>query len=136
MRVRGRVAAAVAAAGIVAGGAGVAAAEIDPGRAAFLQYCASCHGPRAAGDGPMAAELRERPADLRKLGAKYGMPLPRPKLVEIVDGREMVRAHGSREMPVWGRTLLENVPPGSGTEAWKRGTILSILNWLDSVQQP
>jgi mono/diheme cytochrome c family protein len=111
------------------------AAETDPGREAYVQYCASCHGSEGRGDGPVAAELKEKPADLTRLGQKYGHPLPRPRLVEFIDGREMVRAHGSREMPVWGRQLIENVPPGAGTEALKRGILLSILAWIESIQE-
>ena len=133
MRLRGSLVVALAT-GVAAGAA--SAAGTHPGYQAYAQYCAACHGPEGQGDGPVARELKQKPADLTRLGQKFGTPLPRPQLVELIDGREMVRAHGSREMPVWGKRLIENVPPGPGTEAWKRGTLLSILEWIESVQQP
>ena len=132
MRLRGSFALALAA-GVAA--APPAIAETHPGYKPYVQYCAACHGPEGRGDGPVAAELKQKPVDLTRLGQQYGMPLPRPRLVELIDGRDMVRAHGSREMPVWGERLIENVPPGPGTEAWKRGTLLSILEWIESAQR-
>jgi hypothetical protein len=83
----------------------------------------------------MAEELKKQPADLTKLGQKYGRPLPKPKLVEFIDGRNMVRSHGSAAMPVWGKKLIESVPPGSATEAYKRSTIQVILDWLETIQK-
>lgn len=46
----------------------VAATEdsIGAGRALFQQNCVVCHGPEGRGDGPQAAELNPRPADLRQ----------------------------------------------------------------------
>ncbi|HET7341687.1 MAG TPA: CopD family protein [Methylomirabilota bacterium] len=41
------------------------AAAIAEGRALFAAHCVRCHGPRGAGDGPEAATLTPRPADLR-----------------------------------------------------------------------
>jgi mono/diheme cytochrome c family protein len=115
-------------------GSGVAAAEETTGRDAYLEYCASCHGPEGKGDGPMAAELKKKPANLTRLAQKHGSPLPKDRLLDFIDGRDMVRSHGSREMPVWGKRLIENVPPGAGTEAYKRGTLRAILDWIDTIQ--
>ncbi|HEX9819419.1 MAG TPA: CopD family protein, partial [Methylomirabilota bacterium] len=41
------------------------AASIAEGKALFAAHCAACHGAHGAGDGPAAASLRPRPADLR-----------------------------------------------------------------------
>jgi putative copper resistance protein D len=41
------------------------AASIAEGRVLFAEHCASCHGPRAAGDGLAATTLPSRPPDLR-----------------------------------------------------------------------
>lgn len=38
--------------------------DVTPGRALYTQYCASCHGPSGRGDGPSAAGLATKPADL------------------------------------------------------------------------
>jgi len=128
-------AAAVAMAGAAAQGR-AAAEAVDPGREAFLQYCASCHGPTGNGKGPMADELRKAPVDLRKLSARFGSPLQTQRVLERIDGRRMARAHGSREMPVWGRKLASNAPRTQGTEAQTRGTLLIIIDWLNTIQEP
>ena len=72
------------------------------GRVSFRLYCASCHGTSAKGDGSVAKFLKVPPADLTLLSQKYAGELPEDKLYSIIDGREEVRAHGRREMPVWG----------------------------------
>jgi mono/diheme cytochrome c family protein len=51
--------------------------DVADGHRYFVRYCASCHGTDALGDGPVAKSLATPPANLRKLGDKYGMPLPR-----------------------------------------------------------
>jgi len=84
--------------------------------------------------GPVAAEMKVSPTDLRMLGKKYGTPLPKPKLLEFIDGREMVRAHGTANMPVWGEQLVPNVPPTTNTEFFKRGTIIVILDYIGTLQ--
>lgn len=106
-----------------------------PGQEAYLQYCASCHGPQGDGRGPLAEELRTPPSDLTRLHERFGSPLQPQRLLERVDGRRMARAHGSSEMPVWGQKLARNVPRGSGTEVQTRGTLLIIIDWLESIQK-
>jgi mono/diheme cytochrome c family protein len=116
-------------------GIAVAARAADhAGKSPFDQYCASCHGPAGDGAGPVAAEMKTPPTDLRKLGKKYGLPLPKPKLRELIDGREMVRAHGAGNMPVWGEQLVHNVPPTANTEFFKRGTIIVIVDYIETLQ--
>jgi mono/diheme cytochrome c family protein len=111
--------------------------QTSPGRVLFMTYCASCHGADARGNGPAAAALRTAPADLTRLGQKYGVPLPRERLAEYIDGRKEVAAHGPREMPVWGRRFFEDDDPGSPrlhVEAAKRRTILILIEYLESIQ--
>lgn len=120
------------------------AAEPGPGRledghpayATYRQYCASCHGIYANGQGPLAPVLRQRPPDLTRLGARYGTPLPKPMLAEFIDGRRPVRAHGPGDMPVWGKQMLLGMPEGPGKTAGQRGMVLVILDYLESVQAP
>jgi len=110
-------------------------APVNPGQDAFLQYCASCHGPDADGNGPMAGELRARPADLTRLSERFGSPLRTRQLLDRIDGRDMARAHGNRDMPVWGRKLASNAPRTQGTETQTRGTLLIIIEWLATIQK-
>ena len=68
----------------------------------YRSHCASCHGQAGAGDGPMAAQLRAAPTDLRGLSERNGGDFPRFAVSRLIDGRTVIAPHGSRDMPVWG----------------------------------
>jgi len=108
--------------------------EDHPGYRDYRQYCASCHGVFADGNGPVAPVLKTPPADLTRLGARYGMPLPRAKLIPFIDGRDGKRAHGTREMPVWGKVLIEDQRGSTEREMMMRGSLLVILDYLETLQ--
>ena len=56
---------AVFASGVVAPPAAAAAKDTLPqGSGLYAENCSSCHGPKGAGDGPSAAKLQPKPADL------------------------------------------------------------------------
>jgi mono/diheme cytochrome c family protein len=124
--------------GAVAGLAGLVAGAEEPretpGQVLFQKYCAACHGALADGRGPVAPYLNPRPPDLTKLAERYGAPMPRELLAEYVDGRRDVRAHGTREMPVWGEQLFPDVPAGAEVEAAKAATLWLIIDYLESIQ--
>lgn len=107
--------------------------RIEEGKALYRQYCSACHGLDANGQGPLATVLSPPPPNLTLLGDKYGLPLPKARLAEFIDGRREVRAHGSSDMPVWGRRMVDG-PPSSGADAHTAGTIQLILDYLQSVQ--
>src|SRR5512140_979795 len=90
---------------------GVAARNEGP--MLYKQYCATCHGLGAKGDGPTAPSLKKTPSDLTMLQDK-GKPFPGERVVHQITGEgEMTTAHGSREMPVWGRAFryTKGTPP-------------------------
>ncbi|MCU0758424.1 MAG: cytochrome c [Steroidobacteraceae bacterium] len=68
----------------------------------FAQFCASCHGATGRGDGPVAPALKVEVPDLTRLVRRPGDPFPTQQVRRIVDGREVLAAHGARRMPVWG----------------------------------
>ena len=72
------------------------------GRQLYETYCASCHGLEARGDGPVASLLTIPPPDLTQIRTRNEGAFPVDDLYRMIDGREEVPAHGSREMPVWG----------------------------------
>jgi mono/diheme cytochrome c family protein len=80
------------------------AAYIEKGRELFRQHCAACHGPEARGDGPVAAQLKKRPSDLTVI-QKRGEAFPIYKVMAFIDGEKVVPAHGTREMPIWGKVF-------------------------------
>jgi mono/diheme cytochrome c family protein len=71
------------------------------GAEVYRRACASCHGPRGLGDGPVAGVLTRRPTDLTRLATKNGAGFPRTAFIAVLAGDRQVAAHGSREMPVW-----------------------------------
>jgi hypothetical protein len=68
----------------------------------YRTYCASCHGEKARGDGPLAESLRFHPPDLTRLAKRNGGDYPTKTIQRIVDGREPVEGRGGPDMPVWG----------------------------------
>jgi mono/diheme cytochrome c family protein len=107
-----------------------AATEAD-GAALFRSYCASCHGVNGKGDGPMAGQLRQMPADLTRFATRNGGVFPEAKVARIVDGRD-VAAHGASDMPVWGN-VFKRAPDGDAARV--RARIAAIVTFLASIQQ-
>jgi mono/diheme cytochrome c family protein len=107
----------------------------DLGRDVFARHCAACHGESGRGDGPAAGELRTPPADLTRIAARRGGTFPRGEIARFVDGRFAVPAHGTREMPVWGERLGEQVPEAGVSEEVVRGQISVVIEYLVSIQR-
>jgi mono/diheme cytochrome c family protein len=109
------------------------------GRITFQRYCASCHGAGADGKGSVAQFLKVRPADLTRLREKYDGEFPKELLHQVIDGRKVVRTHGSRDMPIWGEvfqsTLVETTGDETGEERADR-KIRELIYFLETVQIP
>ncbi len=52
----------------------------------------------------------------------------------MIDGRFDLPAHGSREMPIWGARLAEEIPVFATGEEVARGRIASLVEYLKSLQ--
>jgi mono/diheme cytochrome c family protein len=103
------------------------------GRSVFTSYCASCHGQSARGDGPVAAFLKRKPADLTQIASRNNGTFPADRVSGMIDGRQVVRTHGDSEMPVWGDAFGKSI-----TNADERGIkakISALVDYLDSVQE-
>ena len=132
--------AAALAAFVVIGPAGAAgegqepadAQKVSQGHGLYLAWCGSCHGETAGGDGPMAEFLTIPPTDLTLLSQEPGRRLDFDAVTAKVDGRETVRGHGSKEMPVWGEAF--KVAEEYGGEAMARAKIRAIVHYLQSIQ--
>ncbi len=68
----------------------------------FRAYCASCHGLDAKGTGPAARALKDEVPDLTALTRSNRGQFPTLRVRQIIMGDQVVAAHGSREMPIWG----------------------------------
>ena len=107
---------------------------LEQGQTYYIRYCASCHGPNGDGKGPVANVLSTKPADLRLLGERYGMPLRAERLREFIDGRSFIAAHGTRDMPVWGERFNEVPVEGPAREKMIKDRIEKMLAYLQSIQ--
>jgi mono/diheme cytochrome c family protein len=124
----------------IVGRSGSAAAQesevIAAGEIEYQRHCATCHGMDARGDGPLAKYLTVKPADLTQLAKKNGGEFPFWQTYRIIDGRDEIRAHGTREMPVWGqRFLAEQGSKDRYSETEVTGRILGLLFYLRHVQE-
>jgi mono/diheme cytochrome c family protein len=79
--------------------------RLAAGRAEYEAYCMACHGVYADGTGPVAPYMDPRPADLRRIAARGGGVFPHAAIEALVDGRDPIAAHGSRDMPIWGNAF-------------------------------
>lgn len=78
------------------------AGETNSGKQMYLQYCSSCHGRTATGNGPVSRDLKIKVPDLTILAKNNRGVYPLDDVLATIDGRRLVRAHGDRDMPVWG----------------------------------
>lgn len=137
----------MAAAAVAALSGEAPAQEVDVGKAEFLSSCASCHGADAKGDGPVAAALKRRPADLTALAKNNNGVFPVQKIYRVIDGRDEIAGHGSREMPIWGYRFVPPsnknlkvtedfiVAPPASAEGIIYGRIMAVIDYLNRVQQ-
>jgi mono/diheme cytochrome c family protein len=107
--------------------------EIARGRSLYLEHCAVCHGRTGDGRGPMASVLSTPPTNLRHLAERYGNPLPTDQIARFIDGRADVRAHGPRDMPVWGGSVWQR-GPGKQETGQVTAAIASLVTYLQSIQ--
>ncbi len=119
------------------------ASEIDElvieGEKEFQQRCALCHGEDAKGDGPYSFALVFKPADLTQLLIKNDGVFPFIEIYLVIDGREIVKSHGTRLMPIWGDRYSEetwSVVSPQYAKTLVRGRIFELLLYLYSIQEP
>lgn len=111
-----------------------AADDLERGRILYLRNCASCHGVKADGHGPVAAALKTLPSDLRLLWHRYGNPLPEDQIASFIDGRADIVAHGPRDMPVWGEQVWK-YRPGKGPASQVTSRVADLVAYLQSIQR-
>lgn len=106
----------------------------EAGRQEFNIYCVPCHGESAKGDGVAAAALKEKPADLTMIAARAGGTFDPEKVAEIIDGRQDMPAHGSREMPIWGDHLGADAEDEGDQESLTQGRVALLVAYLETLQ--
>ncbi len=75
----------------------------DPGEQLYMSYCVSCHGPDAKGNGPLADDLPQRPADLTQLAVQNDGVFPSSGVMAKIYG--YLGRYQSHIMPEFGPEL-------------------------------
>ena len=102
------------------------------GPAVFQASCAVCHGKNGTGNGPAAGVLLRRPPDLTRISQWNGGIFPFERVQKIISGvGPAIRAHGSREMPIWGPIFDENSWDGAPGSV----RIYNLTRYIQSIQQ-
>lgn len=109
----------------------IAAGEIE-----YQRSCATCHGVNGQGRGPMARFLTIEPSDLTQLAKRNSNKFDFWQVYRTIDGREQVRGHGTREMPVWGtRFQAEAEGYDQISRSQVAGRILGLAFYLQYIQE-
>jgi len=134
-----RIAAALLALGVfMVWGNGYAADKTDFGKREYERKCAVCHGLKGKGDGPFAF-IGMTVADLTTLSKRNNGVFPVQRLYEIIDGTEILTAHGTRDMPIWGTVYREQLEEAYfdvpfNPEAYVRAHILALIEYISRLQ--
>jgi mono/diheme cytochrome c family protein len=96
----------------------------------FRAYCASCHGSDAKGHGPASEAMKTRVPDLTRLARDNDGRFPDARVRKTIMGDDVVAAHGSREMPIWGPVFHQV------EEDVDRGNVRleNLVQYLESIQ--
>ena len=108
----------------------------DIGKREYEARCAVCHGIQGKGDGAYASMLNIPIPDLTTLSRRSNGVYPFVRIYEIIDGTQMIRAHGSAEMPIWGdiyKYVAGDTEPYRA-EAFARARILALTEYVYRLQ--
>lgn len=100
------------------------------GEELYVSYCMICHG--EAGNGSMAELLTVEPPDLTKIAARRGGEFPEEEIFQIIDGRQTLKGHGTRDMPIWGLTFKNSEKLKNEKQVEKN--IQKIVDYLKTIQ--
>jgi mono/diheme cytochrome c family protein len=119
---------------VLLGGVAAHAADVA-GKETYVRYCGACHGPEGKGDGIAGTFMRPKPIDLTQIAKGNGGDFPFMRVMETIDGRRTVRAHGDPQMPVWGEIFDREASAPSGRENQVRTKVMAITEHLRSLQE-
>lgn len=116
--------------------------RFDIGKREYLNRCAVCHGQSGKGDGGAIDILKAAPSDLTTLSKKNGGVFPVDRVSAVIDGRQLVKGHGSRDMPIWGKEYSGETAKADEhfggmpytMEMYVRARVLALIDYLNRIQ--
>jgi mono/diheme cytochrome c family protein len=115
----------------------------DVGRSEYLNSCALCHGQDGKGSGYVIDVLKTAPPDLTTIKKRNGGVFPVERIYDMIDGREIVKGHGDRDMPAWGNRYSQDRVKAAeyyfdvpyDMDMYIRGRILALVDYLNRIQR-
>ncbi|MBL0210907.1 MAG: c-type cytochrome [Holophagaceae bacterium] len=97
----------------------------------YIAYCASCHGSKGLGNGPVAEHLKIPVPDLTTLSKQNKGAFPSVHVSQIIRGEVGARTHGLQDMPVWGPVFLNL---NNRQEAAVHMRVSNLSKYIESLQ--
>lgn len=101
------------------------------GKEMYVQYCAPCHGTDGKGAGPAAPAMKVPPTDLTQLAKAHNGKYPEDMVASTLRFGGGPSAHGSADMPVWGR-LFQSLDKFHDSSVQQR--ISNVVKYVGSLQ--
>jgi mono/diheme cytochrome c family protein len=101
------------------------------GKEMYSTYCAVCHGLDGKGAGPAAQALKVPPTNLSTLSKMNGEKFPALAVAATIRGEGNVAAHGTKDMPVWGK-LFWSMSGGHEGEVQQR--VANLTSYVEGLQ--
>ncbi len=119
--------------------AAIAQPRIELGKREYMSKCAVCHGTTGKGDGSYFELLKTRVPDITTISERNNRVFPVDRVYQMIDGRDMPKAHGTREMPIWGRDYSIEEAKYYADSPYEPGVyvrvrILSLIDYIYSLQ--
>lgn len=137
MSIRHALAAAVVA---VFGATSAQSQDVPVGEQIYADRCSGCHGATGAGDGLAAVLFAKAPRNLRLLTKENGGAFPLDAVLQSIDGRQVLSAHGGASpMPIWGEAFMvealddRSIDPKDSAMI-VQGRLLSVARYIESLQ--
>lgn len=113
--------------------------KVTSGQLEFREFCQQCHGPDGLGNGPTAAVLKKKPANLTVLARNNGGVFPTQEVRDYITGVKFIESHGMREMPLWGlqfryRRSSAQEPGTASSQAEIDAKINRLVDYIRSIQ--